>query len=1653
MRKIKIIPLHILLFANFLLAQDPPVADGGDDITVSSGCNDLVILDGTSSSGDNLDFLWNALNCTVLTDFDEDTLIFEIPQTDFDYDYYFSLTVTDGSGRTNTDTVTVTVLSDNIPIADAGTNFTACDLIANGSDYRVYLNGSNSFDQEDGTDIDYLWTVIDTGITIIDGQSTKSNPYFIHPVDLSEDTDFRIELMVTDGSGFCSGYDTVRVTCLANMCPLANAGNDFELSSGCNASFILDGSNSLDPEGESLNYNWVSLDGYASNIQNGMSDSATFNIPGFTVDKDLRFELTVSDGTNEDKDTLEVEFKFDEAPVANAGENISTNLISVILDGSGSTDDNLSNLDYDWTSLDDDGPSISSSNQPVATANFNESHTGGSYQFELEVDDGYCSHTDTVTIAVLDNMRPIAEAGDNFALSGGCQTNFYLDGTDSDDPEGEILTYLWSVTNELSAYLSNTNSADSAMFTINDMAIGEKVTFYLTVTDLVGLSHMDSVAVTILDDTPPVADAGVDFESCEYVKNGSNYRVYLNGSGSSDIDGSVKFKWTQLDGIDVNLSSSQSRKETPYFNYPSGLTENSDVIFQLRVYDSEEYCEDFDTLTVTLLADKCPTADAGEDMEIPSGCNSTIDLISENSYDPEDSTLIYSWTSLDGYTDLISKSDSDTALFTIPNVPDDMVFTFVLSVSDGINFGSDSVFVSYILNDAPVAVAGSNITTCEFELLLNASRSYDINKNELSYSWESLDGLSLSGLSSVTPIVSSPIDLESDSTYRVVLEVNDGYCSDYDTLLITIADNICPIADAGETVRIPKFSTRPVKLNAGRSFDPDSSDLVFEWTTPTGLIITDSVVSVEDLEPNKRYSRYIYTLKVMDEENSISEDSVEVIFSNFSPPEAPAIYAVADHNRVLVSWDATSESSVDSLTGYADFEGYKLYRSTDGGITWGGDEDRLYDFNGHFVGWKPFAQFDLSSDEDRDHCIYDDEGCESGLTRDVPIYGLDPLAPRFSLGYDSGIEYSFVDSNVIDGVKYSYTVTAYDIGFDPFDLEMDNLGIATDTVLLDTIENIPYSYVVDSVYNAGGCVYYSIISQNEIIMMDTIWTTTNPDKFLGPDSIIYFNEFGDAIRKAGNPNRGYYSLESAKGDSSNNNFITVVPGYTALDISFPDASNIEALFKTSSQNIGTGLREYFIVDRTKIVQDQLIYEIQAGQGTDAMDGMACEDPYVYGYVVTDTVGTPLKTKPFVQDDLGFLEEDSISGLPGTILENGSYLVPQYDIINPVGQWSNQFKGIRFKIQNTLKLNPSSPPDIEMDSLIWTDSKTDQPLDSATVFALNSTVIPELSYTNIASYKRRLNSDYMIEFFDSPVGDSIKLGEDNNGPIYMYTPFRITNLFTNKKVGLNCNDFGSNNDGPQATSDGAGDYVWTRGEDILMQQDTIELAGEWESTYNYNLKLDLIPLFGSGFSRKEYDELKSYDTGDTVSYKQMSWVADLPVDVGVIPLSKHNDIADDGQRNNPWSLVYPWVYVDNDDEKRTPRLVLSPQKFFVDGDNWFSDMAALGKEVGIADSIKLDTIQVVPNPYKASSRFNESENNRKIRFTHLPKKCRISVYTLNGEHVTTFDHEDEFDGNAWWNLRSGNNQDGPEIAPGLYFYIIQFYDGVTKDHIGKFAVVR
>ena len=107
--------------------------------------------------------------------------------------------------------------------------------------------------------------------------------------------------------------------------------------------------------------------------------------------------------------------------------------------------------------------------------------------------------------------------------------------------------------------------------------------------------------------------------------------------------------------------------------------------------------------------------------------------------------------------------------------------------------------------------------------------------------------------------------------------------------------------------------------------------------------------------------------------------------------------------------------------------------------------------------------------------------------------------------------------------------------------------------------------------------------------------------------------------------------------------------------------------------------------------------------------------------------------------------------------------------------------------------------------------------------------------------------------------------------------------------------------------------------------------------------------------------------------------------------------------------------------------------------------------GVSPRTDLKDVKVVPNPYLSGSAYNESEHLRRIRFTNLTKACVIRIYTLTGELVSQIEHSDSQSGNAFWDLRTINNQ---EAGPGLYIYHVQSVEKNEGDpFIGKFAVVR
>jgi len=136
------------------------------------------------------------------------------------------------------------------------------------------------------------------------------------------------------------------------------------------------------------------------------------------------------------------------------------------------------------------------------------------------------------------------------------------------------------------------------------------------------------------------------------------------------------------------------------------------------------------------------------------------------------------------------------------------------------------------------------------------------------------------------------------------------------------------------------------------------------------------------------------------------------------PPEKPRLSAIPGDRKVILYWDDFAEKSFDRAlaeiyknrgedVGKAyDFEGYKIYRSTDPNFS---DARVITDGYGNPTLYKPIAQFDLKDS----------------------VFGWFPLdfnGVKFWMGEETGIQHQYIDTEVQNGVTYYYAVVAYDRG-------------------------------------------------------------------------------------------------------------------------------------------------------------------------------------------------------------------------------------------------------------------------------------------------------------------------------------------------------------------------------------------------------------------------------------------------------------------------------------------------------------------------------------------------------------------------------------------------------------------------------------------------
>ncbi|MFC1715606.1 PKD domain-containing protein [Candidatus Poribacteria bacterium] len=318
----------------------------------------------------------------------------------------------------------------NSPTAEAGKD----QLV--GVNQLTVLNGSGSKDP-DGAIVSYDWN-------FGDGQ-TGSGIEVQHRYKTSGK--YTVILKVTDNTDVENNSHTDTVTVTVNEAPnpvidvadWVRAGQEVEFS----------GEGSTDGDGDIAGYHWDFGDTQSAE---GAKASHTYNTPG-------RYEviLTVDDGSlvSNSRNMLVKTLMVNHPPIADAGpDQIVDPGETVAFDASRSSDRDGKIISYKWNF----GDGTEGEGKQITHAY----EKPGSYEVRLSVFDNSAIPSGTVedVLVVIVNAPPVAEAGsDQSAFYGGAHDAVFFDGSESHDPDGSPLTFLWDFgdgTNETGAKVSHT---------------------------------------------------------------------------------------------------------------------------------------------------------------------------------------------------------------------------------------------------------------------------------------------------------------------------------------------------------------------------------------------------------------------------------------------------------------------------------------------------------------------------------------------------------------------------------------------------------------------------------------------------------------------------------------------------------------------------------------------------------------------------------------------------------------------------------------------------------------------------------------------------------------------------------------------------------------------------------------------------------------------------------------------------------------------------------------------------------------------------------------------------------------------------------------------------------------------------------------------
>ncbi|MGA1824073.1 MAG: PKD domain-containing protein, partial [bacterium] len=824
-----------------------------------------IRLDGSGSSdpdGDSIAYMWSIIekpttSSVVLSD---SSAVMPSFVADLKGDYVIRLIVHDGKDNSTPDEIVVTV-NNQTPVADAG-----YDQDNKNIGTVITLDGSGSFDP-DNDPLTYNWSFSQKPFN---SNASLSDPTIPNPTfTVDAEGTYKINLIVHDGA-VVSAPDTVIVkTVNVNRVPEANAGPDQkDIIPG--SIVTLDGSESSDPDGDTLTYSWTMTK--KPSLSNASLTGANGSSPSFTADVkgDYEITLTVNDGIDESPSDSVIITAINRAPVCSAesDKNDIPPGTLITLDGSETYDLDNDPLTYTWSFISKPAYSNASLSDPSSNKPTFIPDIKGSYEIHLNVSDGEAECSLNITVIAI-NRSPLCDAGpdqDNIIP----ESVVALDASLSHDPDGDQLTYTWSF-NEKPV---NSNTSLSNTSAVNPTFIADvKGTYILLLTVSDGEKNCSNEVTVTAINRSPVCDAGPDQDNII-----PESTVALDASLSYDPDGDpITYTWS----FSEKPADSTTSLSDPSLVKPTFIADIKGTYrLLLTLSDGEKDCSDEVTVTAT---NRPPVCDAGEDQEIFT--NETVILNGNGSSDPDGDSLNCEWTILE--KPLNSMAELSNPLSCNPTFMADIngAYTIQLKVSDGEDDCTDDVILTTI-NQSPGADAGKDQGVIAGSLVtLDGSASNDPDQDTLSYQWLILTMPDESSAALSDPAIINPtFTADTKGKYELHLIVNDGTVDSEPDLLTIIAYNRKPIANAGQNQ--PADVDTEVALDGSESADPDGDSLSYSWSVYqrpflSTATLSDSTVVNPTFTPDEP-GAYIMQLIVNDAEMDSEPDFMTIVAG--SPP-------------------------------------------------------------------------------------------------------------------------------------------------------------------------------------------------------------------------------------------------------------------------------------------------------------------------------------------------------------------------------------------------------------------------------------------------------------------------------------------------------------------------------------------------------------------------------------------------------------------------------------------------------------------------------------------------------------------------------------------------------------------------------------------------